>query len=313
MRLAAFPKCFMDQLVVERSMSVFDWIEMAADLPVEGLELYDGFFESLEEGYLEKVRKALERKRLEMPMLCCSPDFTSPDAGERRRQVEREKRMIDLTASLGGRSCRVLSGQRRPEVSVEQGVRWVVESIRHLLDYAAEKGVVLAMENHYKDNYWKYPEFAQKGEVFLEIVEQIDSPWFGVQFDPSNAILAGEDPIELLDRVKRRVVTMHASDRFLKPGHTLDELRTVEDSVGYASILCHGVTGRGLNDYPRIFGILRDVGFRGWISIEDGMNGLEEIRVSADFLRSLMNASRRPKAEGSDAVAGKRDEEKGIG
>src|SRR2546427_245926 len=233
MRLAAFPKCFMDQLVVDRSMSVFDWIEMAADLPVEGLELYDGFFESLEEGYLEKVRKALERKRLEMPMLCCSPDFTSPDAGERRRQVEREKRMIDLTASLGGRSCRVLSGQRRLEVSVEQGVRCVV--------------------------------------------------------------------------------TMHASDRFLKPGHTLDELRTVEDSVGYASILCHGVTGRGLNDYPRIFGILRDVGFRGWISIEDGMNGLEEIRVSADFLRSLMNASRRPKAGGRGAVAGKRDEEKGIG
>src|SRR2546426_11288618 len=90
MRLAAFPKCFMDQLVVERSMSVFDWIEMAADLPVEGLELYDGFFESLEEGYLEKVRKALERKRLEMPMLCCSPDFTSPDAGERRRQRSEE-------------------------------------------------------------------------------------------------------------------------------------------------------------------------------------------------------------------------------
>ena len=80
MKLAAFPKCFMDQLVVERSMSVFDWIEMAADLPVDGLELYDGFLETLDEGYLEKVRRAIERHRLEMPMLCCSPDFTQPDA-----------------------------------------------------------------------------------------------------------------------------------------------------------------------------------------------------------------------------------------
>lgn len=290
MKLAAFPKCFMDQLVVDRSMSLFDWLEMSADLPIEGLEFYDGFLESLEEGYLEKVRSALEKRRLKMPMLCCSPDFTKPDIDERRREVERERRMIEVTARLGGKFCRVLSGQRRPGISLPQGVGWVVECVRELLDYAAEKKVVLAMENHYKDNYWAYPEFAQKREVFLEIVNQIESPWFGVQYDPSNAILAGEDPIELLEQVRHRVVTMHASDRFLKPGHTLDELRGLEDSVGYASFLAHGVIGQGLNDYPRIFRILRETGYDGWISIEDGMNGLEEIRASAEFLLRLMRA-----------------------
>src|SRR2546428_13701768 len=92
LRLAAFPKCFMDQLVVERSMSVLDWIEMAAALPVEGLELYDGFFESLEEGYLETVREVLERKLLALAMRCCSPDVTSPDAGARRRPGVRDRR-----------------------------------------------------------------------------------------------------------------------------------------------------------------------------------------------------------------------------
>jgi sugar phosphate isomerase/epimerase len=278
----------MDQLVRDRTMSVFDWIEMASDLPIDGLELYNGFFESLEDEYLAGVRAAIERRNLIMPMLCCSPDFTQPDADERRREVDREKLMIDVTARLGGGFCRVLSGQRRPEVSREQGVRWVVDCIRELLDYAAERNVVLAIENHYKDNYWKHPEFAQKQEVFLEIVNQINSPWFGVQFDPSNALVAGEDPIDLLEHVKRRVVTMHASDRHLKPGHTLEELRAVEDSLGYASILSHGVIGKGMNDYPRIFRILREVGFQGWISIEDGVNGLDEIRASAEYLRLLM-------------------------
>ncbi len=290
MKIAAFPKCFMDQLVVERSMSVFDWIEMAASLPVDGLEMYDGFFPSLEGAYLDDVRSALDRRDFEMPMLCCSSDFTKPDAGERRVEVERQKRMIDVTARLGGGFCRVLSGQRRPEVSGEQGVRWVVECIRECAAYAAGRQVVLAMENHYKDNYWTHPEFAQSSDVFLAIVGQIDSPWFGVQYDPSNAILAGEDPLRLLERVKHRVVTMHASDRYLKPGHTLDELRQVEDSVGYAAILSHGVVGKGLNDYGRIFDILREVGYNGWISIEDGMNGLEEIRESAVFLRSMIAA-----------------------
>jgi sugar phosphate isomerase/epimerase len=288
MKLAAFPKCFMDQLVVERSMSLFDWIDMAADLPVEGLEFHHGFLETLEASYLERVRSALERRGLKMPMLCASPDFTKPGAEERRQEVERERRMIDATAFLGGGYCRVLSGQRRPEVSREQGVRWVVECIRELLDHAAEKNVVLAMENHYKDNYWAHPEFAQKRDVYLEILNQIQSPWFGAQYDPSNALLAGENPIELLEMVKRRVVTVHASDRYLKPGHTLEELRSVEDSVGYAAILSHGVVGKGLNDYPRIFGILRQAGYQGWVSIEDGVNGLEEIRASAEFLKPLM-------------------------
>jgi sugar phosphate isomerase/epimerase len=288
MKLAAFPKCYMDQLVTERSMSVFDWIEMASDLPVDGLELYDGFLECFDEAYLARVRSALGRRHMAMPMLCYSPDFTSPDPKERRREIEREKQAIDLTAALGGRFCRVLSGQRRPEVSRAQGIAWVVESIQALLPYAASKGVVLAMENHYKDNFWKHPEFAQKRDVYLAIVNQIDSPWFGVQYDPSNAILAGENPIELLELVKHRVVTMHASDRYLKPGHTLEELRTVEDSVGYAAILSHGVVGRGLNDYPRIFRILREAGYDGWVSIEDGMNGLEEIRESANFLRGFL-------------------------
>lgn len=289
LKLAAFPKCYMDQLVVERSMSLFDWIKMAGDLPVDGLELYDGFLASTEPAYLEQVAKALDERHFAMPMMCFSPDFTQPDAGERQREIERTKRMIGVTATLGGRFCRVLSGQRRPEVSREQGIQWVVECIRALLDHAAAKNVVLAIENHYKDNYWKHPEFAQQRDVYLEILNRIESPWFGAQYDPSNAILAGEDPIELLEAVKHRVVTMHASDRFLKPGHTLEELRRVEDSVGYAAILSHGVVGKGLNDYPRIFGILREVGYQGWISIEDGMNGLEEIRQSAEYLRSFMS------------------------
>lgn len=293
MNLAAFPKCFMDQLCVERSMTVFDWIDMASELPVEGLEMYDGFFRSLEPAYLDKVRAAIERRGLKMPMLCVSPDFTHPDPAERRKEIERERQMIEVTARLGGGFCRVLSGQRRPEVSREQGVGWAVECIRELLPYAAERKVVLAMENHYKDNYWQHPEFAQKMDVYCEIIDRVDSPWFGAQYDPSNAILAGDDPLALLERVKRRVVTMHASDRFLKPGHTLEELRRVEDSAGYAAILSHGEIGQGLNDYPRIFSVLKEASYEGWVSIEDGMNGLDEIRRSAEFLRRTMGEKGR--------------------
>jgi sugar phosphate isomerase/epimerase len=171
-------------------------------------------------------------------------------------------------------------------VTREEGVQWVVECLRALLPAAREHGVVLGMENHYKDGFWKYPEFAQKADVFLEIVRAIDpAEPFGVQYDPSNAIVAGDDPIELLRAVAPRVVSMHASDRYLAEGTTLDELRQSDGTLGYSANLRHGVTGKGLNDYDTIFRILAANGYRGWISIEDGMNGMEEMAESLAFLR----------------------------
>ncbi|GHP01028.1 myo-inositol catabolism protein IolH [Reticulibacter mediterranei] len=292
-RIAAFPKCYMDELCKTRSLSLFEWIEMAATLGVKGLEFYPGFFVSFEQSYLDEIRRVLQRHNLLMPMVCASPDFTRPSAKERRAEIERCKRMIDLVAFFEApapRTCRVLSGQRRPELTEDDGVAMVVECIEQVLPYAAERGVILAMENHYKDNYWTYPEFAQHLFVFKRIVDAIDSPWFGVNYDPSNALLAGEDPLVVLDAIKERVVSMHASDRSLAPGSTIEDLRRQENSVGYAAILRHGEIGTGLNDYPTIFRILQSVGFRGWISIEDGMNGLDEIRRSADFLRATLAA-----------------------
>jgi sugar phosphate isomerase/epimerase len=226
-----------------------------------------------------------------MPMLCASPDFTQPDARARRTEVERYKHMIDLVAFFDApapRTCRLLSGQSRPELSQDDGVAMVVECIEQILPYAAERGVILALENHYKDNYWTYPEFALPFKIFQRIVDAIDSPWFGVNFDPSNAILAGEDPLVVLEAVKSRVVSMHASDRHLLPGYTLEDLRAQEGQQGYAHILRHGEIGTGLNDYPAIVRILEEVNFHGWISIEDGVNGIEELRRSVTFVRKVL-------------------------
>jgi sugar phosphate isomerase/epimerase len=281
----------MDDLCLTRRMSLFTWLEIAATLEVDGVELYPGFFPTFDRAYLEEVRAALARHHLTMPMLCASPDFTQPDAQARHAEVERYKRMIDLVAFFDApapRTCRLLSGQGRPELSEDDGVAMVVECIEQVLPYAAERGVILALENHYKDNYWTYPEFALPFKIFQRIVDAIDSPWFGVNFDPSNAILAGEDPLVVLDAVKFRVVSMHASDRHLLPGYTLQDLRAQEGEQGYASILRHGEIGTGLNDYPAIVRILEEVNFHGWISIEDGVNGIEELRRSVTFVRKVL-------------------------
>ena len=289
LKISAFPKCYLET-IANRQMSVFDWIEMTKQLDADGLEMYSGFFTSFEPAYLDRVGEAIASAGFAMPMLCCSPDFTAPDPDNRKREIEREAQMIDIARRLGGRRavCRVLSGQRYPNLTWEQGREWVLEAIQQLLPVAREHDVVLGMENHYKDGFWQYPEFAQKADRFVDIVESVeDRAYFGVQYDPSNAIVAGDDPIKLLERIAGRVVSMHASDRYLAEGATLEDLRQSDGTLGYSSNLRHGVTGKGLNDYDAIFRILAAVGYSGWVSIEDGMNGMDEMAESLAFLRSM--------------------------
>lgn len=293
MPLAAFPKCFLDRLCETGEMSVDDWIDSSLELDVDGLEFYWGFTPHESFAEMDRLKRRVEAQGRSIPMMCYSPDFTRPDPRARRREVDTQKRAIEVTAELGGSYCRTLSGQRRPDIEFELAMEWVVESILECVEHAAKHEITLILENHYKDGFWNYPEFAQKKEAFLELLDRLGEPsCLGVNFDPSNAVIAGEDPIELLEAVKERVVTMHASDRFFEGG-TIEDLRRVEahPQAGYAGMLKHGVIGEGVIDYDRIFSILKEQNFQGWISIEDGDDperGMENLHTSADFLRRKM-------------------------
>ena len=163
----------------------------------------------------------------------------------------------EITAFFGGRFCRVLSGQRRPELTREDGeLPRSYGVINGLLPFAEKNGVVLAIENHYKDNYWQYPESAQRMDVFCEIVAQSTRR-------TSASITTREHDSRRRKlwscwRVKHRVVTMHASDRYLKKARSKTCAR--KRMVGYASRLSHGGIGKGMNDYDKIFSTLNSQG-----------------------------------------------------
>ena len=287
-RLAAFPKAFMHALCKDGTMRVAEWIALAVQLDIDGLEWYAGFLEMNDKNNWTIFRRMVEDHGKSIPMMCCSPDFTHPDKKFRDKEIEKEKTWIDMTYALGGSYCRVLSGQRRPELSIGEGVKLAAGCIYECLPYAQERNITLILENHYKDDFWEYPEFAQKADVFCKLVESVQHPNFGINYDPSNTYLAGEDPIDLLKRVSHCVVTMHASDRYLKEG-TIEDLRKEEaGAAGYAKRLSHGEIGKGLNDYDAIFTELKRVGFNSWISIEDGVDGMDQLEGSVSFLRKKM-------------------------
>ena len=123
--------------------------------------------------------------------------------------------------------CRVLSGQRRPELSIDEGVKLAADCIQMF---------ALCSRKETLHSYWKIIIKMTFGSIlslhkrrmcFVNWSTSNSSSYFGVNYDPSNTYLAGEDPLELLKRVSHRVVTMHASDRYLKEG-TIEDLRKEE-------------------------------------------------------------------------------------
>ena len=97
MKISAFPKCYLEEISNEGGMTVFDWIEMAKPLGADGLEIYEGFFTSLDDSYILRLRDAIADAGFAMPMLCCSPNFTHPDADERAKAVDKEAQMIRIS------------------------------------------------------------------------------------------------------------------------------------------------------------------------------------------------------------------------
>ena len=288
-KLAVFPKAYMKALCKDGSMKISEWISLTSKLDIQGLEWYAGFLEMRDKKRWKDFKKMVEDIGKEIPMMCCSPDFTHPDQKFRQKEISKQKQWIDMTNILGGSYCRVLSGQKRPGLSLSDGLHYASKCIADCLSYAEERGITLVLENHYKDDFWKYPEFAQKKDVFKSLVESINHPSFGVNFDPSNAFLAGEEPLDLLYSISDRVVTMHASDRYLKSG-TIDDLKKIDSGkIGYANILSHGEVGKGMNDYDLIFKELKRVGFDNWISIEDGVDGFDQLERSVKFVNEKIS------------------------
>ena len=66
-KLAVFPKAYMQALCKDGTMSLSQWIELAAQLKVDGLEWYAGFLEMKDETRWESFRKQVEDHGMQIP------------------------------------------------------------------------------------------------------------------------------------------------------------------------------------------------------------------------------------------------------
>jgi sugar phosphate isomerase/epimerase len=174
-------------------MDMFDFIDYAATLGIDAVEL-TGYFMPypLTAAALNKMKRRTHLLGLDISGGAIGNNFTNdPDSDEGREQLHLVRKWIDLYAILGAPVIRVFGGKPQMRVSEKQAVENIISNLTIACNYASARGVILAIENH---------DFLTDVDRLLPIVQAIDSPWFGVNFDSGN-IAKTSDPYAKLEQL----------------------------------------------------------------------------------------------------------------
>lgn len=248
-------------------------IDQAYLMGFDGVELLHRQFASEEKSYLNALKQRAWDKGLDMPMLSIHQDFVSPDAAERKKQVDHTKHCIDLASQLGIPCVRLNSGRWKTIKSFDDlmkakgdeppiagykeadAIGWCVDSIREVLPHAEAAGVKLALENHWG--------LTTKIPTLLQIWKTVNSPWLGINLDTGNY------PDHYYEGIAQ-----------LAPHANIVQAKTYHGGgVWYTLDL----------DYKRIAGILRAAKFSGWVSLE--MEGKEDAMTAVPKSLKLLRES----------------------
>ena len=232
-------------------------IENAARIGFEGVEILHRQMEDETPAYCKRLKQMAFDYGLSLPMLSIHQDFVEPDPYERKRHVEHTTHCIELASRLGIPAIRLNSGRwgtsgtfddlmkkkgnedPLPGYTNEDAFRWVEESIHECIPTAEREGVAMCIENHWG--------LTTSVDNLIRIYKGVNSPWLKMNVDTGNY---PGDPYEGL--------------KALAPYAHIVQAKTYQGGgVWYSLDL----------DYKRIAGILREAGFKGWISLE--MEGKE--------------------------------------
>lgn len=204
------------------------------------------------------------------PYVKHEPTLMTEDDVLRGRRIEFLQRCIDISAALDAECVSLWSGVMRQPLSDEAALERLAGGLRQLLDYATERGVVLAFE----------PEpgmFVDTMSRFDRLLKWVDAPNFQLTIDIGHLYCQGEVPIvDYLARWADRIANIH-----------IEDMR--------AGVHEHLMFGEGEMDFPPILDGLAAIGYEGPIHVELSRHshvGPAAARQAFEFLRPLVDRAR---------------------
>ena len=210
---------------------------------------------------LAHVKDLLDQYGLEAVSFAGHSDLAS-DSG-----VDEFRKALEIAQKLGIHYVTTSTGGHDASSSgtLDEQREAFLGRIRPLADEAAEKDIVICLETH--------GGLVASGALSAELVQLIDKPNVGINYDPGNVIFYGDTrPEQDISVAAPYVRHVHAKDQ-----------------IGGAGVWNFPAAGTGEVDFDPIFATLAEVGFNGPVSVE-----IEFRANHGHHLRMLMPPSSRP-------------------
>ena len=253
------PKSWTPEQLKNAQMTLDDFIHFCAKLNLDGTELTAYYFpKTVTSDYLNHLKQLTFRLGLDISGTAIGNDFCTTGP-KREQQLAMTRRWIDHAAAMGAPVIRIFAGRVPRGDSEQAALDRCVEGINESLDYAAAKGVFLALENH--------GGITATPDQLLRIVEAVKpSPWFGVNFDSGN--FRTDDPYRDLERIAPFAINAQIKVAVTRNGK------------------------KEPADLERVVGILKEAGYRGYVVLEyEEADPKENIPRYIDRLRELIGRS----------------------
>ncbi|MBI23971.1 MAG: xylose isomerase [Roseibacillus sp.] len=227
-------------------------LEHAARMGFDGLEILQRQLESTDNATLQKIKRHAFVLGLDLMGYSTHQGFLSPEKERRQKNIDHTINCLEQAYQLGIPTMRVNSGtwgtsKNFDDLMAKRGIeeplkgyteedayKWVIDAYEKLVPEAEKRGVIMGLENHWG--------LGVTPEGIKRVVNAVDSEWLQVTLDTGNFL---EDPYARLAQLAPRTVLMQCKTYFGGGRwYTLDL------------------------DYGRIAGIMKDAGFKGYVSLE---------------------------------------------
>lgn len=243
-----------------KKMDLFEFVDFCYQQGIPGTELTSYYFpEQVTMDYLLKLKRHCHLRGMTISGGAIRNDFCQLDESKLQADLAHTKMWVDHYALLGAPTIRIFAGTQPKNEETSETLKRCAQHCETAAYYAAEKGVILALENH--------GGVTAKAEGLLEIVRQVDSAGFGVNFDSGN-FSSTDDPYTELAQIAPYAVNAQVK------------------------VDIHAGGRHQPTDLPRVLNILRDVGYSGWVALEyeSKEEPLEAIPRYLDQLRKLIDS-----------------------
>jgi sugar phosphate isomerase/epimerase len=223
----------------------------------------------------ERIRKALQATGLTLSGLSLSTNFNHADPEARKREEDGILPWLRVAADVKAPVSRIFGGHmkdRSDRSSLQQGLRWIVESLKAVAEQAEKLGVVLALENH--------GGLPCTGQEQIEVIRTVNSPALRATVDLGNYLVCGQEGVEGTRIAAEYAAYVHVKD-----------CRKVPDGSrkwGWRPESC--VLGRGDVDIAGCLAELRKKDYQGFLALEYEAedNELTGVAESIQHLKTLL-------------------------